>query len=467
MRSFNLATSRTRFFRTSTFRLSLLYIALFGISMIAVLLFIYLSTVQNMIRLTDDSINQELNDVLAEYKSGGTKELKSTLETRIGDARVGGWVYLLTDEAFRPVLGNLPAWPVASTQTGKWLRFTMDEARRGEHHAVRALSLALPSGQLLLVGRDIRQEENFTETMWHAALWAGVLTLLLGIGGGFYMSRNMLKRLDVLTRGAERIMRGGVAARMPTQGSDDEFDRLAKTLNAMLGEIERLIHSIRGVTTNLAHDLRSPLTRIKSRLELSLGRAGNAETLRDEMAYAIGETDQLLVTFNALLSIAEAEGGAARANLAPVDLAQLVEDVADLYGPIAEDKGLALTFAHDGEVTVLGHRQLLFQALLNLIDNAIKYTVRGGITVTSTAQPDGHVVLTIADTGPGIPAADRARVLEQFVRLDESRTTRGNGLGLSLVAAIARLHAADLTLSDNEAAPERQGLKVSLNFRHA
>jgi signal transduction histidine kinase len=443
-----------RFFQTSSFRLSLLYVALFGLSMIAVLSFIYFATVNNMIRITDETIERELDDLLEEYKRGGGRRLFQTIDARLNDDQMGGWTYLLVNESYQPLLGNLPEWPAAAVKTGRWLRFTV--VRRQDQYTMRALSVALSNGQLLLVGMDIRPAEKFTDTMIQAALWGSILTLVLGIGGGYWMSRRMLRRIDVLNRGAERIMRGNLSLRMPLVGSDDEFDRLASTLNAMLQEIERLIASIRGVTTNLAHDLRSPLTRIKSRLELAQ-TGDNAQKLRDEMAYVISESDQLLKTFNALLSIAEAEGGTARANMKEIDLSEIAQDVADLYEPIAEDKGLYLTVASTVGAVITGHRQLLLQALLNLVDNAVKYTAAGGITI-AVAQSTRGVVLTVTDTGPGIPPDQRAKVLEQFVRLDPARTTRGNGLGLSLVAAIARLHEAELSLGGEG------GLEVKLVF---
>jgi len=446
-----------RLFRTSTFRLSLLYVALFGISMIAVLSFVYFATVNNMIRITDETIQRELDDLLDEYKHGGPHHLQNIINARLKEDQVGGWVYLLADNAYRPIAGNVSTWPAEATQSGRWMRFTM--ARRQEQYTMRALSVALPNGELLLVGMDIRPAEKFRVTMIQAALWGAALTLALGICGGYLMSRNMLRRLDVLNKGAERIMRGNLSLRMPLVGSDDEFDRLAQTLNSMLQEIERLIASIRGVTTNLAHDLRSPLTRIKSRLELALAGGADASQLRHEIQYTILETDQLLVTFNALLSIAEAEGGAARANFRQLNLWEIAEDVTDLYRPMAEEQGLDLALQGEGSVMITGHRQLLLQALLNLVDNAVKYT-RAGKIIIEVLQEDHAAVLRVVDTGPGIPPEDRARVLEQFVRLDPARTQRGNGLGLSLVAAIARLHNAELILEENPGG----GLVVKLIF---
>lgn len=447
------------FYRTSTFRLLLLYISLFGLSMMAVLLFVYWTTAQNLVRLNDDAIEVEMSELADQFKDGGVNQLKELLLDRMSVNRVNNAVYLLTDQAFRPLVGNVPAWPLAATLDDRWLSFTLPKKNaRGEmgQQAARALALSLPDGSVLMVGRDLRDQEHFKLTIWHAVVWAGLLTIALGIGGGYVMSRMMLRRLDLMTRGAERIMRGGVGLRMPVLGSDDEFDRLAHTLNAMLAEIERLIQTIRNVTTNLAHDLRSPLTRIKSKLELSL-QAGRNQ--KDAIGFAIHECDQLLKTFSALLSIAEAEAGTAKASMGPVDLSFLAQDVVELYEPIAEDKGLNLWLEATPGLTVTGHRQLLFQALLNLVDNAIKYTDVGEVMVT-VAQEEGATILRVTDTGPGIEEADRSRVLQQFVRLDTARTSQGNGLGLSLVSAIIKLHGADMQLNHHQP----QGLAITLRF---
>jgi signal transduction histidine kinase len=249
---------------------------------------------------------------------------------------------------------------------------------------------------------------------------------------------------------------------MPVRGSNDEFDRLAQNLNAMLEEIERLMGSIRAATNNIAHDLRSPLNRLRNRLEAMHREPPDPARREEELEHAIGEVDGLLQTFNALLSIADAEAGAGRGNLQPVDMEALAHDVAELYGALVEDSGLKFESSIQGPAMVIGNRQLLFQALGNLIDNAAKYGSSGGL-VSLELKPavDGMgVTASVADHGPGIPEGDRSRVLERFVRLDDSRTSPGNGLGLSLVAAIARLHHASLSLGDNQ-----PGLRVTLQFQ--
>ena len=459
-----------RFFRTSAFRLVLSYMALFGLSVIALLGFIYVSTTQTIQSKIDSSIDSEIASLVAEHKNQGVERLKAAIGERMEWARVEGWVYLLTDNSFQKQAGNLRAWPSRSVKTGKGLDFSLEPMINGRNQSdenqrimARAMSVSLPGGQVLLVGRDMREMQNFSRTMGQALLWAITITLIMGIGGGFVMSRTLLHRIDLINRGAERIMKGGINHRMPLLGTGDEFDRLTETLNAMLSNIERLMQSIQGVTTNLAHDLRSPLTRMKSKMELALLSDNKDDRHHDALEYAITESDHLLATFNALLSIADAEGGKARQNMAPVDLFALTVDAAELYAPVAEEKDLTLTMAESVGVTVTGHRQLLFQALSNLIDNAIKYTPAGGHISVSVRINNNVPELVVSDTGPGIPQAERGRVLERFVRLDESRSTAGNGLGLSLVSAIAHLHNADLVLSGDPNG-QHSGLIVIFRF---
>ncbi|MCA1939845.1 MAG: HAMP domain-containing histidine kinase [Caenispirillum bisanense] len=445
-----------RFLRTSAFRLTLAYTAVFGLSVLLLLGAIYWATAQNIGRAIDDTIASEIDALAQHYRTAGLAGLVRAIEGRTGPHNVNGGLYLLTDPGFRRIAGNVTAWPANADEIGSWVVFPL--AGDGTEAAYgRARAFKLQGGFNLLVGRDTRALDRFQNLMAEAMTWALAGTLVLGLGGGLLVSRRVLARIDGLNRGAETIMRGDVTHRMQTNGSGDEFDRLAHTLNQMLDQIERLMTGIRTVTNNVAHDLRSPLTRIRSQLEQAVARGGSAEDLREAAAQAMAEADGLLATFNALLSIAEAEAGVAVADPVTVDLGALVEDVADLYGPLAEEKGLVMTAAAaQPGLTVQGSRELLFQALGNLVDNAIKYTPAGG-TIHVEAAPGPALV--VRDSGPGIPEADRERVTDRFVRLDASRTTPGNGLGLSLVAAIVRMHRARLDFAD--AAP---GLTARIVF---
>jgi signal transduction histidine kinase len=290
--------------------------------------------------------------------------------------------------------------------------------------------------------------------------WTVLLILLLGTAGGALMSRNMLRRLDVINRTSGEIIAGDLTRRVPMTGSGDEFDVLAENLNRMLDRIERLMKGLREVTDSVAHDLRTPLNRLRNRLEESVARLNASGAQAGEIERAIAETDHLIATFNALLLIAETDAGTTRAAMSALDLAEVAADVTELYEPLAEERKVALTRILSAAVVIEGNRSLIAQALANLVDNAIKYTPAGGRVYIRAAAAGEGVELSVADSGPGIPQADRPRVTERFVRLEASRNSPGTGLGLSLVVAVAHFHKAELILEDN--APT--GLKAVLRF---
>lgn len=453
-----------RFFRTTAFRLALLYVGLFCTSVAVLFVFVYATTSVLMEQQRERAIVADAASLADIAANADLATLGEAVLARTQPDRVGDNLYLLASPDLQPLAGNVSGWPHQAEWEGPWLHFPIERALFGdpEPHRAVALHVDLPGGFHLLVGQDTRAQERFQEAVLRVFIWATAITLVLGIGGGFVMSRNMLRRIEAINAGAEHVMRGEVKHRMPVTGSGDEFDRLASNLNAMLDEIERLMGSVRQVTINIAHDLRSPLTRMKQRLEEALSETADADSRRNAVEQAVAETDQLLATFNAMLSIADAESGAGRTEMGPVDLASLAADVAELYEPLVEDNGLVFETDIGGPATVTGNRHLLFQALANLVDNAVKYGASGGRIRLGLRPvgPLGGPELTVADRGPGIPAADRERVLERFVRLDASRSTPGNGLGLSLVAAIVRLHGARLDLEDNE-----PGLRIAIRFR--
>jgi signal transduction histidine kinase len=449
-----------RFLRTSAFRMTLAYTAVFGLSVLLLLAAIYWTTAQNISRAIDDSITSEIDALAQHYSTRGLGGLVEAIDRRTGPTNISGSLYLLTDPKFRPIAGNVSAWPANATEQGSWVMFPL--AGDGTQAAFgRAKGFHLPGGFNLLVGRDTRALDRFQDLMAEAMAWALAVTLVLGLGGGAVVSRRVLARIDGITRGAETIRRGDVSHRMSTTGSGDEFDRLAATLNAMLDQIEHLMTGIRTVSNNVAHDLRSPLTRMRAQLETAVDQAQTVESLRETCTSVLAEADGLLATFNALLSIAEAESGVRLKDAAPVNLGALATDAVELYEPLAEDRQLSLTASATEGASVLGNRELVFQALSNLLDNALKYTPPGGRVHVSVLPPtaDHGPVLEVRDSGPGIPPEDRNRVTERFVRLDASRSTPGNGLGLALVSAIARSHGAGLELED--AAP---GLAARLVF---
>lgn len=449
----------SKLLRTSTFRLALVYLALFAVSVTALLGFIYWNTARFVAEQTDETIRAEVIGLAEHYRETGLIGLVDVVRGRSRDQRLS--LYLLTDPARRPLAGNLDAWPRARTEPDGWISFLAyraSDSREKPHHA-RALHLVLPGGFQLLVGRDIEARHELENRLRESLIWVIGLTLGLGIVGGLAMSRNMLRRIEAINRASRDIMAGHLGRRIAVDGSNDELDRLAQSLNAMLDQIERLMAGMRQVTDNVAHDLRSPLTRLRNRLEVTLMEAPSAEGYRAALEETIAEAEALLNTFNALLGIAEAESGAPREGFGPLNLGPLLGDVAELYRPTAEDKGLALRFEAGDGLAVAGDRHLLSQALANLVDNAVKYTPAGGTVTLAARRCDGAPEIIVTDTGPGVPEADRSRVFDRFVRLEASRNSPGSGLGLSLVSAVARLHGADVRLEDG--AP---GLRVRLSF---
>ncbi|HEX9465727.1 MAG TPA: HAMP domain-containing sensor histidine kinase [Alphaproteobacteria bacterium] len=451
---------RTGLLRTTTFRLALAYLALFGGSVIILFGFIYWATAGYMARQMDETIEAEITGLAEQYRQTGIQGLANVIHQRIERDPAGSEVYLLTDPNFLPIAGNLDRWPDAQESIDGWMEFELHDraTRPGETYLAHARHFRLAGGFHLLVGRDARALQQVQRVMLRAFGWGLAITVALGLVGGLLMSRGALRRIEAINRTSREIMAGDLARRVPTQGSGDDFDQLAQNLNAMLDRIEKLMDSIRHVSEGVAHDLRSPLTRLRHRLETARMATEEPEEQRRLVDASIAEADTLLATFNALLRIAEAESGRARAGFAAVNLAQVAQDAIELYEPVAQERRQTLV-ASIQPVTIVGDRHLLSQALANLLDNAIKCAPEGGrIDVELTSGPDGSV-LSVADNGPGVPAQYRDKVLERFFRLDASRSTPGSGLGLSLVAAVAQLHDARLALTDN-----RPGLRVTITF---
>lgn len=456
-----------RILRTTTFRLALVYMALFGGSALVLLGFLYWATAGYMARQTDETIAAEIAGLAEQYRQRGIDGLSVAIASRMTRNPRGSAIYLLTDPKYQRIVGNLDRWPPSATDTKTdvtsegWIDFTIyeEDSPRGDSYRARARHFVLPGDFHLLVGRDVQERERLQELIIEALAWGLAITAALAFAGGALMSRSTIGRIDAVNRTSREIMKGDLTRRVPTAGTGDEFDQLAENLNSMLDRIEALMLGIRQVSDNIAHDLRSPLTRLRSRLEMArMGDldAARARTLIEE---TIAEADTLLSTFNALLRIAEIEAGRSRAGFADVDLSAVTGDVVELYEPLAQERKQALTTDIDAGLAITGDRHLLSQAIANLIDNAIKYTPEGrAIAVTLKAAPQG-AVLRVADGGPGIPAEFREKVLQRFFRLEASRSTPGSGLGLSLVAAVAQLHDARMQLDDN-----KPGLIVTIRF---
>lgn len=501
--------------RTSSFRLAVGYTAVFGLSALLAFALIFSLTEAALDRETNGAIEAEIVVLSRQYDRFGLNGLAALVAQRSAGSRQA--VYLLTDRWGRRLEGNLAAWPDRLSQRGGFIEFpraTGSGAEAGSATGggvLRARAFLLPGGFSLVVGRDLSERQRFRQELLQAMAWAAGAMVLVGLGGGLLVGWRSMRRVAVMVAATTRVVGGaaagalditpaagdgavadaapGLAARIPVSGRGDELDQLAGNVNAMLDRLARLLDGMRQVTDNVAHDLRGPLTRLKTRLEVTLlAGPDTAPAYRAALEQTVAEANAVLATFNALLDIATAEAGSLRDALAPVDLAALAADMADLYLPAAEEAGLALSLhgpAGDGVAVVDGHRHLLGQAIANLIDNAVKHgrpaatpapgkpgagdavvpdaaageaAADGGVRIAVTRTAAG-VALTVADRGPGIAAADRHRAVQRFVRLAPDRGGPGNGLGLSLVAATARLHGARLALEDNG-----PGLRVRLDF---
>ena len=448
------------FFRTSGFRFALLYMAPFGASVLVLFGFIYWTSIEIIDSQTNAAIEAEIKGLSEQYRAQGLARLRTIVAERSTPPGDGDSIYLLVDLAGNTLAGNLRAWPQSARRDGDWLYVSaIDAAKDFDRREFRARSFVLRHNFRLLVGRDIRARGEFQSAMIQSLGWALAVTIALGIAGGYFMSRRMLRRVDGVAATSREIIDGDLTRRMPVSGSGDEFDRLSDTLNHMLDEIEQLVTGMRAVTDSVTHDLKSPLTRLKSSLELALRQSSpEAAETRSAVTRAIAEADAVLATFDALIAIARAEAGTGRAAMESVDLSAVVNDMADLYRPLAEQKGISVTVNIAEGYRISGHRQFLSQAVGNLLDNAVKFTpAGGGIAIALSRDP---ARLIISDSGPGIAAADRARVLQRFVRLDASRSAAGSGFGLSLVAGVAKLHGAELELSDSDLG----GLSVQLTI---
>ncbi len=452
----------TRLLKSYSFRLALLYMLLLGVSVAILLGFIYWSTAGYMDRQTHATIDAEIRGLAEQYRQRGLAGLSSLIKERVARDPNGAGVYLLVDDNLSPLVGNLDRWPDAPAGTDGWVVFRLRDRGpdRTEEHSARAQVFSLRGGLQLLVGRDVRDLEATQGLILEALIWGFAITAALALLGGWLMNAGIARRLEAINQTSREIMEGDLSRRIPLTGGGDEFDQLAVSLNRMLERIEALMAGVRQVSDSIAHDLRTPLTRMRTRLELLRSALDDSEPARAAAEDTIADAEEMLATFNACLRIARIESGARRAAFEPVDLAALVRDVAELYEPLAADNDQTLTVTAQGEARVIGDRDLLFQAITNLVDNAVKYTPRDGRVNLSATLAGGAVEVEVADNGPGIPDALRDQVFRRFFRADDSRSTPGSGLGLSLVQAVVQLHKATIELGNNG-----PGLRVRMRFK--
>jgi len=388
---------------------------------------------------------QRLADV---FRRDGLTGLTSYIDTRIGMRIPNERFLLLADESFKPLAGNLHAWPLqVPTRSGY---YTFDVEVGGRITSADFVYVALPGGYHLLVGRDLARYKPLEHRFWYALAGAVGILSIVGIVGGILIRRALLGRIHGIRQTVSAIIQGDLSRRLETDRSGDELNTLSQTINGMLEQIEHLIHGVRNVSNAIAHDLRTPLAELRSRLEeLSLTRPSPEHTFA-ELESAVADVDRVIRLFNALLRLAEIDSGMRRSGFVLLDLAEVAAAAVEFYQPAAEIKSCTLTMASNGAAPVRGDPVLLAQALGNLIDNALKYTPEGGhITVEVRRGPSHTVGVSVSDTGPGIPDSDKPKVVERFYRGDASRGTPGVGLGLSLVDAVARLHGSSLQFEDN------------------
>jgi len=446
---------------SSTFRLALIYMVLFGVSVLMLLGFIYWSTATYLTQQTDQTIEAEIADLAERYRTTGIAGLTTLISERLSRKPAGSAIYLLVDKSLDPLLGNLDRWPRGAQVQDGWVDFHLEGpgADNADVHPARARVFRIEGGFLLLVGRDIHDLELTKQRIIITLAWGLAITLVLGGLGGAMMSRTTVRRIESINQASREIISGDLSRRIPTRKTGDDFDVLADNLNAMLDRIGSLMEDVRRVSDNIAHDLRTPLARLRNRLEeLHLQTSGSGAN-SEGIEQAVAEADRLLNTFNALLRIARIESQHGDESFTVIAMGDLVRDVAELYEPLMEEKSQTLAMQLPGDVHLSGDRDLLFQAIANLLDNATKYTPEGGSIRIDLASLNGSGRLVIADSGPGIPEAACEKVFQRFFRLEQSRTTPGNGLGMSLVAAVVTLHRMSIRLEDN-----RPGLRVVIDF---
>ena len=457
-----------RLLRTTPFRLTLLFLALFAAAAAAFLGYIYVATAGEVTRRADAEITREMNSLEAVYRQGGVSALNQTLIERAAGDRP--FLYLLMTRDGARITGSIAASPVDATsseETWATFRLTETDADGAEvKRPARGLQERLPSGELLFVGADVGESEGFVVGIVRALWGAGALIIILGLIGGVLVSRNVSRQMAGLTDVVSAVRGGDLRVRAKVRGARDEYDELAEGLNEMLDRLERSMGGLRHAGDAIAHDLRSPLTRLRARLEAALieAESGKGDPTR-ALEQALIDADGVLHTFNVVLAIARLQAAGQAPDQSLFDPGHLAEGVAELYEPACEDKDLDFKAEITPLLQVKGSRDILTQALANILDNAIKYTPAGGAVVLRVRRrSSGEVEFSVTDTGPGVPAEHRARVVQRFVRLENSRNEAGSGLGLSLVAAIAEAHGGRLELDEGPGLFDGKGpgLRVAL-----
>lgn len=449
-----------RLVRSIGFRIAALHAVLLIASGVALGAFFWWNTAGYLNRQVDQSLGNDVALMAARFEDGGTAAIIRAIQQRLAEDVDDEAIYLLVGPGGEAIAGNLDRWPTDAPPDARWIEVPVSHS--GSPSVGRIYVLDLGGGSSLLIGRDVAGRLALRTLVADAVMYGSLLAVVLAALGGVLVQRVLQRRIDQVAVTATAIGQGDLTRRVPLTGADDEFDGLARSFNSMLDRIGGLMDGVRQVSNAIAHDLRTPIARTRAGLEDSLQGATDVSGLRAALERGIAELDGVIAVFQAILRIAEIEAGARRSAFAPFDLSALLEDAAELYGAVGEAKGVRLVERHPGGLTMVGDRDLVLQAVANLLDNAIKFTPPDG-TVTLSAASHGEAVdIVVTDTGPGIPKSERSRVTERFYRAEASRGTPGSGLGLSLVEAVAHLHSGMLELACD--AGDGGGLRATLTL---
>jgi signal transduction histidine kinase len=441
--------------RSRTFKQALIWILIVGGVIFALLGYVYWSTASYVRSRSDHAIMAELAILQKAYASAGRSGLIITIAQRLAGQRFEGGVYLLVDPSLTPLAGNLADWPSAMKGSSGWGNFNAREGRT----LLRATFETLPDGSHLLVGKDVDDLDEFAQKIKVAMALCILWIFALGGAVSVAITRRTVGRIEAINATSRAIMQSGLGQRIPLRGTLDEWDELAANLNSMLDRIEALMGEVKQVTDNVAHDLRTPLARVRGRLEKAYNKQRDGDYDQSLIGDTMADLDGVLRMFSSLTRISQIEASDRTAAFRPVNLVEIASEVVELFDAAAEDKGGRLKIVGGRSVLATGDRDLLFDAVANLVDNAIKHGRDAGQVTVEVKEADGGAVISVADDGPGIPVDEYQHVFKRFYRLEQSRRTPGNGLGLSLVAAVARLHGARIEMLDN-----LPGLKVQLWF---
>lgn len=459
--------NRNRLLHTTAIRLALRYTLFYAVLTSIGLGILYWATSRYVDAQIAASLESELADLVQIDLTQGRQKLLRVISGRSEISFESRRYILLTSPDGKKIAGYLKSWPPGiSLDThvrNVWIEDNYIPGRKEDQDGYwPVIATTLNDGSHLLVSQSIKQAEDLQDYIQSAMITLLAVIVLLTLILGWRMSEQMLERVDLINNTARHILKGNMASRVSKSGHDDEFDDIADNLNQMLDHIERLIKGMQDVTDNVAHDLRSPLTRLLNRLEITLLETRSENEYRDTIETTISEVKDIIRSFNALLEITQTKAGSFRGEWELINMSTLARDIGELYQGNAEDNGQTLQLDIEPEINIQGNRHLLGQTISNLLENALKYSGQGSNIKLTLMSNKGEPVLEVSDTGPGIPSTEHKHVLERFVRLDSSRSTSGNGLGLSLVSAVAELHNANLTLYDNH-----PGLRVTINFKQS